>query len=106
MPSPKSAVTIGSPMARNEPKLISSTTIAARTPIPVSEPGRSDLRLLDRLAAELDLQLRRPRGLGGVDHVVDRSRRELVRLLVEQHDREAGLAVGGDLALDASRTGR
>ncbi len=39
VPSPKSAVTTGSPMARNEPKLTSSTTIAASTPIPVSEPG-------------------------------------------------------------------
>ena len=33
VPSPKSAVTIGSPIARKEPKLIRRTTIAARTPI-------------------------------------------------------------------------
>ena len=57
VPSPKSAVTIGSPIARNEPKLISSTTIAASTPMPVSDPGGGDLGLLDRLAAELDLQV-------------------------------------------------
>ncbi len=34
VPSPKSAVTIGSPIASIEPKLISSTMIAA--PIPTS----------------------------------------------------------------------
>ena len=32
-PMPSSAVAIGSPMARNEPNAISSTTAAARTPM-------------------------------------------------------------------------
>ena len=39
VPSPKSAVTIGSPIARKEPKLISRTTTAARTPIPAVALG-------------------------------------------------------------------
>ncbi len=42
VPSPKSAVTIGSPIARNEPKLIRSTMTAARTPIPVVVLGAAN----------------------------------------------------------------
>ena len=99
MPRPNSAVTIGSPIARNEPKLTSSTTAAARTPIPVREPGACDLRLLDRLAAELDLQPLRCVRLAAVETTfLDRARRQHVRLLVEEDDGERGLAVARDLA--------
>ena len=95
MPSPNSAVTIGSPIARNEPKLISSTTIAARTPIArVADPGGATSRLLDRLAAELDLERRRARGLGGGDHVVDRSPSGARSRAGRTHGREADRAVG------------
>jgi hypothetical protein len=52
VPSPKRAVTTGRPIARKEPKLISSTTIAAKTPIPVSEPG-ADTSVCFRSAPKL-----------------------------------------------------
>ena len=72
VPSPNSAVTIGSPVARNEPKLISSTIIAARIADARQRSGRGGLRLLDRLAAELDLETVAARGLGRGDHLLDR----------------------------------
>ena len=43
-PRAKSAVRIGNPIATTEPKLISSTTIAARTPIPSDELSSSSPR--------------------------------------------------------------
>ena len=55
-PSPSSAVAIGRPIAMNEPKLISRMTIAATIPTSGREAERALLRLLDRLAAELDLE--------------------------------------------------
>ena len=50
------------------------------------------LGLLDRLAAELDLQGGRARGLGRRDHAVDRRLRQLVRALVELDGGEADRA--------------
>ena len=91
-PRPNSAVTIGRPIASSEPKLSSSTITAARRPTPVAKPRLVCCGLLDRLAAELDLQGGRPRGLGRVDHAVDRGLRQLVRLLVELDGREADRA--------------
>ncbi len=49
------------------------------------------LRLLDRLAAELDLKCRRACRCRGRDHAVDRRLRELARALVELDRREADL---------------
>ncbi len=53
------------------------------------------LGLLDRLAAQLDLQRRRARRLGAVDHALDRSLGQLVRPLVELDRGEADRAVLG-----------
>ena len=64
-PRPSSAVTIGRPMALNDPKLISRITIAARDPDDRREAERCLLGLLDRLATELDFEGRRACRLGG-----------------------------------------
>ena len=63
------------------------------------EPERRLLSLLDRLAAELDVERRRARRLGGRDHPVDRRHRERVRALVEVDGREADRPVAGDRVL-------
>ena len=65
------------------------------------EPDRRPLRLLDRLAAELDLERRRARGPGCRDHVLDGRLRQHVGALVEGDRREADRAV----TRDRSRTG-
>ena len=64
VPRPISAVRIGMPMATNEPKVSSSTTIAATIPIAVAASERRLLDLLDGLAAELDLRPRSSRRRG------------------------------------------
>ena len=56
VPRPNSAVTIGRPIAISEPNVSSSTTIAASSPTALEMPKLGLLGLLDRLAAELDLQ--------------------------------------------------
>ncbi len=91
-PRPNSAVTIGRPIASNEPKLSSSTTTAARRPTPRCEADARLLGLLDCLPAELDLKGGRTHRLGRVDHAVDRRLRQFVRALVELDGREADRA--------------
>ena len=93
VPSPKSAVTIGSPIARNEPKLISSTITAARMPIPVVVLGGANSVCSIAWPAELDLERVRLDALGLRDHGLDRANREGVRFLVEGDRGEADRAV-------------
>ena len=105
VPSPKSAVTIGRPIARNEPKLISRTTIAASSPIAVVERGSRELDLLDRLPAELDLEPRGADRLGRRHDLLDRSGRQLVCPLVEEDRREGRPAVARDAVAAARLVG-
>ena len=57
VPSPSRAVTIGRPIATNEPNVTSSTMIAASRPDGGGRPEGGLLHLFDRLAAERDLEL-------------------------------------------------
>ena len=57
VPRPSSAVTIGRPIASAEPNVSSRTIIAAIRPTARREAERRLVGLLDRLPAELDLDL-------------------------------------------------
>ena len=70
-----------------------------RDPDDRRESERCLLGLLDRLAAELDVERGRTRRLGGRDHVVDGRLRERVRALVEVHRGEGDRSVTGDRVL-------
>ena len=85
VPSPNSAVTIGSPIAISEPKVRSSTTIAASSPTAVATPKPDCSVCLDRLASELHLQAGTLHGPGDLDDAFGGALRQQVGFLVE-HD--------------------
>ena len=81
--------------------------MAARIPMPSLGPGLGPGHQTDGLAPEGHVVAGRVEGLGGVDDVLDRRRRQVARRLVEVHPHVADVAVLGDLdrALGAERAG-
>src|SRR6266511_1851855 len=91
-PRPNSAVTIGRPIASSEPKLSSSTTMAAMSPTPVAKPilvcwacliacpPSSTCRVGERIVSAVLI------------HAVDRRLRQFIGPLVEFDGRESNRA--------------